>query len=66
MGGNAVPTLMKFTNPAFVIGCKKIKVILFVATYKWRKKTGNLDTKLVQEVVMWNPIFSARPGSRTK
>lgn len=66
MGENAVPILMKFTNPAFVIGCKKIKVILFVATCKWRKKIGNLDTKIVQEEVMWNPGQCSLPDQEAE
>ena len=43
---------------------RKKRVILFMATCKWRKNISNLDTKGVQEVVTWNPVLSERLGSK--
>lgn len=54
-GGKIVPTLLKFTDPSFVIGRRKNVFCLWPPSNEGR---GDLNTKRVQAMVLWNHLNS--------
>lgn len=65
MGEKCNPHTDEVHKPLICHRRQKIKIILFVATCKWRR-IGNLNTKRAKEVVTWNLKFSARSGGKNE